>query len=208
MQDAFPEKPLGHPAQYLRSIDPFWNGTIPSLVSPVSKGDFRGIGEILSKAAALSPNACGNNSRGELVMNELQQRVFSRKGQDSLLGQSDRRREPRTRDARPVYLRPADLSGADFEEVRTMTDFSRIGFYFTTANIESYRNGMLLYAIPAFGCFNFEYVGEVVRIDCLPHGEYGIAVYLIRIGNPVLNNSTVVKSAFQSFSLVAPIAQP
>jgi hypothetical protein len=141
-------------------------------------------------------------------MNELQQRVFSRKGQDPLLGQSDRRREPRTREARPVYIRPADLSGADFEEVRTMTDFSRIGFYFVTASRESYRTGMMLYAIPAFGCFNFEYLGEVVRVEPLPQGEFGIAVRLIRMGNPVLNNSTVVKSAFQSFSLVAPIAQP
>jgi len=138
-------------------------------------------------------------------MNELQQRIFSQEAQDSLADQADRRREPRTRNARPVYVRPADPSDAGFEEVRTMTDFSRIGFYFITARIESYRKGMQLYVTPAFGCFNFEYLGEVVRIDQLPFGEYGIGVQLIRIGNSVLNASTVAKSAFQSFALVGHI---
>jgi hypothetical protein len=141
-------------------------------------------------------------------MNELQQRIFSQEAQDSSLGRMERRREPRTQNARPVYIRAADLSGANFEEVRAMTNFSRSSFYFVTARIESYHKGMMLYAIPAFGCFNFEYLGEVVRIEHLTHGEYGIAVRLIRIGNPVLSPSTVVKSAFQSFSLVAPIAKP
>jgi len=83
-----------------------------------------------------------------------------------------------------------------------MTDFSRIGLYFITARIESYREGMQLYVIPAFGCFNFEYLAEVVRVKQLPFGEYGIAVRLIRIGNPIVDASTVAKSAFQSFAHV------
>jgi hypothetical protein len=141
-------------------------------------------------------------------MNELQQRIFSQEAQDSSLGLMERRREPRTRSTRPVYVRSADPSGVDFEEVRTMTDVSRTGFYFVTSRIESYRKGMMLYVIPAFGCFNFEYLGEVVRIEHLTHGEDGIAVRLIRIGNPVLNPSTIAKSAFQSFSLVGHIPQP
>jgi hypothetical protein len=141
-------------------------------------------------------------------MNELQQRIFSQEAQESLAGKPDRRREPRTRTTRPVYVRPADPRGVDFEEVRTMTDFSRTGFYFVTDRIKSYCKGMMLYAIPAFGCFNFEYLGEVVRIECLTRGEYGIAVRLIRIGNPVLNPSTAAKSAYQYFAQVGPVSQP
>jgi hypothetical protein len=140
-------------------------------------------------------------------MNELQQRIFSREIQDSPEGQADRRRAPRTRIARPVYVQPADPGDACFEEVRTMTDFSRIGFHFITNRSGSYREGMQLYVIPAFGCFNFEYLGEVVRIEGLPSGEYGIAVRLLRIGSPVVNASTVTMSAFQSFAQVEP-AQP
>jgi hypothetical protein len=102
--------------------------------------------------------------------------------------------------ARPVYVQPADPGTAHFEEVRTMTNFSRIGFYFITNRSESYREGMQLYVIPAFGCFNFEYIGEVVRIENLPSSEYGIAVRLLRMGSPAVNASTQTVPAFQSFS--------
>jgi hypothetical protein len=138
-------------------------------------------------------------------MNELTRMMFSQEAQDSQAVHADRRREPRTRIARLVYMRPADPRDAPFEEVRTMTDFSHIGFYFITARIEFYRKGMQLYVIPAFGCFNLEYLGEVVRIEPLPFGEHGIAVRLIRLGNPELNFSTGVKSAFQSFALAGEI---
>jgi|SRR5665213_71060 len=141
-------------------------------------------------------------------MNELQQRIFSQEAQDSSLGGTERRREPRTRNARSVYIRPADLSRANFEEVRAMTNFSRSSFYFVTPRIESYHKGMMLYTIPAFSCFNFEYLGEIVRIEHLIHGEHGIAVRLIRIGNPIVNPFTGVKSARQSFSVAAPITKP
>ena len=132
-------------------------------------------------------------------MTELQLRCFSQESQGSLVDQSERRRVPRTRMARPVYVRPADASTAHFEEVRTMTNFSRIGFYFITDRSESYREGMQLYVIPAFGCFNFEYIGEVVRIENLPSSEYGIAVRLLRMGSPAVNASTQTVPASESF---------
>jgi hypothetical protein len=133
-------------------------------------------------------------------MNELQQRIFSPGIQDTSESDADRRREPRTLSDRPVYVQPAALSDARFEEVRTMKDFSRSGFYFITER-KSYRQGMQLYVIPAFGCFNMEYIGKVVRIEQLPFGDYGVAVQLLRIGNAVTNVSTVAKSVFQSFAL-------
>lgn len=138
-------------------------------------------------------------------MNELQQRMFLQEAQGSLAGKTDRRREPRTRRARPVYVMPADPGDTDFEEVRTMTDFSRTGFYFITNRRGAYREGMQLFVIPAFGCFNFEYLGEVVRIEGLPAGEYGIAVRLLSIGSPVVNASTATQLAFQSFAQVGQI---
>ena len=134
-------------------------------------------------------------------MNELQQRIFSTGTRDTLGAQADRRREPRTRIDRPVYVQPASLSGPRFEEVRTMRDFSRSGFYFITQK-GFYREGMQLYVIPAFSCLNSEYVGEVVRIDRLPFGDYGIAVRLLRMGNAVVNARTNARSVFQSFALV------
>jgi hypothetical protein len=135
------------------------------------------------------------------MMNELQQRIFAEETQEAPASQAERRREPRLQTARPVYLQPADPTDAHFEEVRTMVNFSRTGFYFLTHRA-SYREGMQLHAIPAFGCFNFEYVAQVVRIEELPFGEYGIAVRLLRLGNSLVNSSTTTKSAFQSFALV------
>ena len=134
-------------------------------------------------------------------MNELQQRIFAVETQEPPASQTDRRREPRNQTARPVYLQSAGAADAHFEEVRTMSNFSRTGFYFLT-HTASYREGMQLHVIPAFGCFNFEYVAEVVRIEKLPFGEYGIAVRLLRLGNSLVNSSTVTKSAFQSFASV------
>src|SRR5580692_12128585 len=86
-----------------------------------------------------------------LVMDKLHQNLFWRESQHSLTLRGDRRRAPRIRNARPVYLRPADVSVASFEEVRTMADFSPIGFYFITARFECYRDRMKLYVIPAWG---------------------------------------------------------
>jgi hypothetical protein len=81
-----------------------------------------------------------------------------------------------------------------------MKDFSRGGFYFTTER-ESYHPGKQLYVIPAFGCFNLEYAGEVVRVEQLPNGEYGIAVRLLGVGNMTVAARTATMSAFQSFAL-------
>jgi hypothetical protein len=87
-----------------------------------------------------------------------------------------------------------------------MVNFSRTGFYFLTHRA-SYREGMQLHAIPAFGCFNFEYVAQVVRIEKLPFGEYGIAVRLLRLGNSLAKSPTITQTAFQSFALVEHIPE-
>jgi len=74
-----------------------------------------------------------------------------------------------------------------------MDNFSEGGFYFITHR--DYRPGMQLYAIPEFGCFNFEYVGEVVRVEALGCGESGIAVRLLRIRSlPLASSSTAQQS--------------
>ena len=124
--------------------------------------------------------------------------------QDTLEPQADRRREPRTRIDRPAYVRPVGSSGPRFEEVRAMRDFSRSGFHFITEK-GFYREGMQLCVIPAFGSFNFEYVGEVVRIERLPFGDYGVAVRLLRMGNNEVSARTSARSVFQSFALVGDI---
>ncbi len=116
-------------------------------------------------------------------MKDLQQSMFSSKvsaGERTKKG--ERRREPRDEEARPVYVLSVTRDGQRLEEVRTMHNFSRNGFYFLTHQ-GTYRPGMQLYVIPSFGCFNFGYQSTVVRVQELSFGEYGVAVQLTRIAN-------------------------
>jgi hypothetical protein len=57
-------------------------------------------------------------------MNESQQRIFSQETKSTLLGLADRRREPTTRNARPVYVRSAESRDVRFDDVRTVTNSS------------------------------------------------------------------------------------
>jgi len=134
-------------------------------------------------------------------MNELEQRIFTLEADVASACESDRRREPRVQSGRPVYVQPAEPGGEKFEELRTMKDFSRNGFYFITER-ESYQPGMQLHVIPAFGAFNLEYLGEVVRVEQLPFDEFGIAVRLLCVRNVTDKNRTATMTAFQAFALV------
>jgi hypothetical protein len=112
----------------------------------------------------------------------------------------ERRREPRTEVDRLVYVQPADDGPGHFEEVRSMRDLSRSGFYFMTER-SCYAVGNQLHVIPAFGCLNLEYLGEVVRIESLPQGEIGVAVRLIRVQNMAGANRSNALSAFEAFTM-------
>ncbi len=132
-------------------------------------------------------------------MNELEKRIFATKEAAASASRKDRRREPRIRAERLVHVQPAALSGERYEEVRSMRDFSRSGIYFTTERA-TYRPGVRLHVVPAFGGLNLEYLGEVVRVEQLPFGEYGVAVRLLRVENLVADTRTAVMAAFQAFA--------
>ena len=134
-------------------------------------------------------------------MNKLQQ-VPLDEGQNDSADAPERRRGSRTRVARPVYIRPADPSENNFEEVQITTDFSNVGLHFITAQKDCYRKGMQLYMIPVLGWLNFECLGEVVRIEPRPDGKYGIAVKLLRLGKPVVDVHTVGRSAFRASNVL------
>ena len=133
-------------------------------------------------------------------MNELQQRIFSRNSEEARPDRLERRREPRIQVDRLVYVQLADSGDAYFEEVRTMRDLSRSGFYFTTDR-NSYQPGIQLHVVPAFGCLNLEYLGEVVRVERLPFGEFGVAVRLLHVEKRVANASSTTMATFQGLAL-------
>jgi hypothetical protein len=133
-------------------------------------------------------------------VNELQQRIFSQNSEEARPNRLDRRREPRVQVDRLVYVQLADSGDAYFEEVRTMRDLSRSGFYFITDR-NSYQLGIQLHVVPAFGCLNLEYLGEVVRVEQLPFGEFGVAVRLLHVEKMVANASSTTMATFQALAL-------
>ena len=132
-------------------------------------------------------------------MNELDQRIFAEKQEELQSDGQDRRREPRIQVDRLVYVELADTGTGHFEEVRCMRDLSRSGFYFITDR-NSYQPGMKLHVVPAFGCLNLEYMGEVVRVEQLPFEEFGIAVRLLRVENMVSGNRTTTMKTFEALA--------
>lgn len=142
-------------------------------------------------------------------MNQLEQRIFALKEEEAPPARSDRRREPRVRVDRLVYVQLADSGDNYFEEIRTMRDLSRSGFYFITER-PSYQLGVHLHVVPAFGCLNLEYLGEVVRVEQLPSGEFGVAVRLLRVENMLADNRSNTMAAFEALAMAdsSPVALP
>ena len=132
-------------------------------------------------------------------MNELEQRIFSQKEEEAPQDQSDRRREPRVQVDRLVYVQLADSGDGYFEEVRCMRDLSRSGFYFITDR-DSYQPGIQLHVIPAFGCLNLEYLGEVVRVEQLPFGEFGVAVRLLHLEKMEASARSTTMETFEALA--------
>jgi hypothetical protein len=144
-------------------------------------------------------------------VNELDQRIFSMKEEEEQASadQSDRRREPRVQVDRLVYVQLADSGDSYFEEVRSMRDLSRSGFYFVTDR-DSYQPGTRLHVVPAFGCLNLEYLGEVVRVEELPFGEFGVAVRLLRVEEMVFKTRSTTRETFQALARAdsSPVSLP
>jgi hypothetical protein len=135
----------------------------------------------------------------ESAVNQLEQRIFALKEEEAAPAKLDRRREPRVQVDRLVYVQLADSGDNYFEEVRSMRDLSRSGFYFVTER-DSYQPGIQLHVVPAFGCLNLQYLGEVVRIEQLPFGEFGVAVRLLRVEETAFNARSTTLATFQALA--------
>ena len=96
--------------------------------------------------------------------------------------QTERRRSRRIKIGQPLKIRPSDPKDAYFEDVNVTTNVSRDGIYFVS-HIRTYTEGMRLHvAVPHHSPRNEqdrEYLGQVVRVDTLHAGRFGVAVQLL-----------------------------
>jgi hypothetical protein len=96
----------------------------------------------------------------------------------------ERRMERRHKGPRQVWIQCTDASGAKFEEIQIMQDYSRGGFYFVSS-LPCYAVGTRLNVIPSFGSLNLEFVAEVVRVEPKPRMSHGVAVKLLHARDPI-----------------------
>jgi hypothetical protein len=112
------------------------------------------------------------------------------------LPDSDRRDKRRARIAQPVRVRPSMPGGVDFDEVHATINVSRHGLYFPTTR-DTYKKGLRLFITLPFhddpNAINLEYIGEVVRVDRLPDGKFGVAVHLLMTVNLQSSGSGQIK---------------
>ena len=98
------------------------------------------------------------------------------------MSSTERRRSRRIKIGQPVKVRPSDPKDTPFEDSNVTTNVSRDGIYFVS-QVRTYAEGMRLYvAVPHHSPRNEqdrEYIGQVVRIDFLPEGRFGVAVQLL-----------------------------
>jgi PilZ domain len=92
---------------------------------------------------------------------------------------SDRRRTRRVRMKQPLRVRPSNAKDGTFEEIGMTANVSQDGLYFVTQR-EEYREGMRLFVTMPYhapqSAQNYEYVGQIARIDDLGGNGKGVAV--------------------------------
>jgi hypothetical protein len=78
-----------------------------------------------------------------------------------------------------LRVRPTNPQDGTFEEISSTTNMSQGGVYFVTKR-HDYREGMRLFVTVPYHSptsqQNYEYLGQVARVDALEKGEKGIAV--------------------------------
>ncbi len=97
-----------------------------------------------------------------------------------LVPQKEKRRKPRAKISKPVRARPVDPSRA--QEVQPTLNASRDGLYFTTSAAHYYAGMHSRITFPYVSPVdnrNLEQLPDVVRVDRLEDGRFGIAVRIL-----------------------------
>jgi PilZ domain len=94
---------------------------------------------------------------------------------------ANKRRSRRAKIARPLRVRPSDPNDEHFEDIPMSINASKEGIYFHTRR-SNYYKGMRLFVTFPYSSphdpMNCEYVAEVVRVENLANGRFGVAVFL------------------------------
>jgi hypothetical protein len=95
---------------------------------------------------------------------------------------SERRGHRRCKITQLMRIRPSDPSRAHFEDLRGSVSVSRSGAYFQSSE-PGYQVGLRLFVTMPYSnqptAINREYLAEVVRIESLPTGLFGVGIKML-----------------------------
>ena len=88
--------------------------------------------------------------------------------------------------AKPLRVRPSEPRDEHFEDLPVSVNASKDGLYFVSRR-QNYYKGMRVFVTFPFTSqhdpMNCEYVAQVVRVEKLPNGKFGVAVNLLMTVN-------------------------
>jgi PilZ domain len=93
----------------------------------------------------------------------------------------DKRKSRRAKIAKPLRVRPSEPREEHFEDLSISVNASKEGIYFHTRRSNYYKGMRVFVTFPfssKYDPMNCEYVGEVVRVENLPNGRFGVALHL------------------------------
>jgi PilZ domain len=98
----------------------------------------------------------------------------------------EKRRSRRAKIAKTLRVRPSEPKDEPFEDLPVSINVSKEGILFKTRQA-TYYPGMRVFVTFPYSSphdpMNCEYVAQVVRVDKLPNGRFGIAVDLLMTVN-------------------------
>jgi len=99
---------------------------------------------------------------------------------------AEQRRSRRAKITKPLRVRPSEPRDEHFEDLPVSVNASKEGIYFQSRR-ENYYKGMRVFVTFPFTSqhdpMNCEYVAEVVRVESLPNGKFGVALHLLMTVN-------------------------
>jgi hypothetical protein len=91
------------------------------------------------------------------------------------------RRSRRAKIAKPLRVRPSEPRDEHFEDLPVSVNASKEGIYFHSRRSNYYKGMRVFVTFPFTSVhdpMNCEYVAEVVRVESLPNGKFGVALHL------------------------------
>ncbi len=103
------------------------------------------------------------------------------------------RKSRRVRMVKPLRVRPSEPRDDHFEDMPASINASREGIYFATRKTGYYKGMRVFVTFPytsQHDPMNCEYIAQVVRVEELPNGKFGIALHLSLETNYSANSPT------------------